>query len=252
MTSARPADVLAGLALFFRGFALVVRRGRLFGLGLVPPLLTSMLFVTLLVTLVWQAPLLAVTLTPFAEGAPYAEALRALTATALVLATGLLLVLIFATVTLAIGGPLYDRISWAVDAPSRGQQAVAEPTLGRGVLLAVGRVLRTASITVPVSLALLLVGLIPLIGTAAAVIGSGLFGGWMVALDLMGSAADRRGFHALVERHGLARRNPWLTLGFGIPAFAVMSIPFVAVVAFPIVTAVGTLLVRRLTGESST
>ena len=93
---------------------------------------------------------------------------------------------------------------------------------------------------------LLLVGLIPAVGGVAAALGSALFGGWLIALEMVGAAADRRGLRTLGDRHRLLLRNRWLAWGFGIPTFLALSVPLLAVVVFPMATAGGTLLARRL------
>jgi CysZ protein len=50
------------------------------------------------------------------------------------------------------------------------------------------------------------------------------------------------------RRQILARRR-WRSLGLGVPCFLLLSIPFVAVVVFPVATAAGTLLARQLLDE---
>ena len=68
--------LLSGLGLLVTGTGLVLRRARLFGLGLIPPLITSVLFVVLFVTASWLSQRIAVWLTPFAEGWAGVETLR--------------------------------------------------------------------------------------------------------------------------------------------------------------------------------
>lgn len=247
---AQPAgELLRGFGLLGRGAALTLRRPHLLGLGLIPPLLTSVVFITLVVMVAWQAPALAVGLTPFAEDWPAAEAVRSLVAAALVLVVGLLLVLLFTATTLALGAPLYDRISAWVDGAEGDFVRAAEVPGWRSVLDTVRRLLSVVGVSVPVGLGLLLLGLIPGVGAPLAAVVSALFGGWMVALELIGGPAERRGLRSLGEHQALLRRRPWLSLGFGVPVFVLMSIPLVSLVVFPIASAGGTLLARRLTDE---
>ncbi|MFT4295455.1 MAG: hypothetical protein QM582_08590 [Micropruina sp.] len=49
-----------------------------------------------------------------------------------------------------------------------------------------------------------------------------------------------------VQRQRLLCRDPWLVLGFGVPTFLLLSIPALSLLLFPIATAAGTLLTRRL------
>ena len=68
----------------------------------------------------------------------------------------------------------------------------------------------------------------------------------MITLEMVASASGRRGLRTLGERHRLLRQDPWLALGFGVPAFLLLSVPALALVVFPVATASGTLLTRRL------
>lgn len=243
-------DLLRGFSLLLTGAGRVLSRGRLFGLGLVPPLVTSALFITCFMTLAWASPNLAVQLTPFAEGWPAAEAFRALAALALSLTIGLVLVLLFATTTLAVGAPLYDRISEAMEVPAVLLDRTpprANPLLG--LAEAARRVAIVAVFGVVAVPVLMLVALVPGVGNVVAALGAAVIGGWMIALDMIGAAMDRRGITSLAERNALLRRRPWLTLGFGVPTFVLVSIPGVQLLAFPFATAGGTLLVQRLSAE---
>jgi CysZ protein len=76
-----------------------------------------------------------------------------------------------------------------------------------------------------------------------------LFGGWMLATELVGSPLERRGVLTLRARRATLARRRWRTLGLGVPAFLLLSVPFVAVVVFPVATAAGTLLARQLLDE---
>lgn len=224
----------------------MLRQPRLFGLGLIPPLITTLLFVTLFFTAAWLAPGLAVLITPFAEGWTGAEALRALVTLLLVLLSGVLLVLLFTATTLALGAPLYDRISERVDAKLGHFVREPDERPVAAIWSALKHLAKVAAITIPVAVGLLLVGLLPVLGTPLAALGSATFGGWMIAMEMIGSAASRRGLRTFAHRQALLRRNPWLVLGFGIPTFLLLSVPALSLVVFPIATAGGTLLARRL------
>lgn len=249
--SARPRSnpirgLARGIGLLVTGAGLVLRRGRLFGLGLVPPLITSLLFVALFVTASWLSPRLAVWATPFAEGSAGAEALRTLVSLLVVVSSGLLLVLLFTATTLALGAPLYDKISEEIDAVAGDFVRAPEEKLLAAAWSTIKHLAKVAAITIPAGLVLLLIGLIPGVGGVLAAVGGALFGGWMIAMEMIGSAAGRRGLRTLGERHRLLRRDPWLVLGFGVPAFLLISVPVLALAVFPFATAGGTLLTRKL------
>lgn len=92
-----------GVGLLVRGFWIYARSPRLVVLGLVPALITGILFIVGLVVLGWNATDLADVMTPFADDwTSWARsALRVAVAVALVGAGALLGVLTFTAVTLA-------------------------------------------------------------------------------------------------------------------------------------------------------
>ncbi|MFT3860359.1 EI24 domain-containing protein [Micropruina sp.] len=245
------SGLLRGIGFLITGAGLVLRRARLFGLGLVPPLITSLVFIVLFVCASWVSQQVAVWATPFAEGWSGAEALRALVALLVVVTSGLLLVLLFTVTTLALGAPLYDRISEEIDAHAGAFVRQPDETLLRAVWSTLKHLAKVAAITIPVALLMLLVGLIPGVGSLLAGVGSAVFGGWMITLEMVGSAAGRRGIRTLGQRHRLLRNDPWLALGFGVPTFLLLSMPALALLLFPIATAAGTLLTRKLVAQVS-
>ena len=240
------AGVVRGLGLLVTGAGLVFRRARLFGLGLIPPLITSLLFLVLFVISAWLSQRIAVWVTPFADGWAGAEALRGLVALLVVVTSGLLLVLLFTATTLALGAPLYDKISEEIDAVSGTFVRAPDEKPLAAIWSTVKHLAKVVAITIPVGLGFVLLGLIPVVGGVLTAVGSALFGGWMIAMEMVGSAAGRRGVRTFGERHQLLRRDPWLVLGFGVPAFLLLSIPALALLVFPIATSGGTLLTRKL------
>ena len=249
-TSNPVTGLVGGIRLLVTGAGLVLRRARLFGLGLIPPLITSLLFLVLFVSASWLSQRIAVWATPFADGWAGAEALRALVALLVVVLSGVLLVLLFTATTLALGAPLYDRISEEVDAHVGAFDRHPDQRRIRALWTTLKHLATVVAITVPVGLGFLLIGLIPVVGGALAAVGSALFGGWMIALEMVGSPADRRGIRTLGQRHQMLRRDSWLAFGFGVPAFLALSVPALALLVFPIATAGGTLLTRRLVAGS--
>lgn len=246
-----PGEVAGGLSLLGRGASFLVRRPRLFWLGAVPPAITSVLYVVVLVVLVDHLTALTTALTPFAVGWSTGLALtaRVVVGTLLVGGTVLLMVLVFSTLTLAIGSPVYDAISEAVDRSFSG----APPALDEPVRTGVVRAVRQSTGLVAVSLAGAVVlfgaGFVPVVGQVAAAVGGALFGGWMLVTELVGSPLERRGVLTLRGRRATLARRRWRSLGLGVPCFLLLSVPFVAVVVFPVATAAGTLLARQLLDE---
>jgi len=246
-----PAELLAGAGLLGRGMGMMVRRPRLFWLGAVPPLITSVIFTGILVLLFTQLEPIVGRLTSFAaDWTPGSQTLiQVLVGVGVVAGSVLLMVLTFSTLTLALGSPIYDRISEAVDRELGGTR----PPLDEPVATSVLRSVRQSVALIAASLlgagALLLLGLIPVVGQIVGIVGSASFGGWMLCLELVGSPLERRHVLTLADRRAILRRGRWRALGLGIPTFLLLSIPFVAVILFPAATAAGTILTRHLMDE---
>jgi len=244
-------EVVAGAGLLVRGLAYVLRRPRLFLLGALPPVLTSLLFTGVLILLFLQGDALVVALTGFAEGwsAGWLRVLRVLAGLALVGGVILLMVISFTTLTLTLGAPLYDLISESVDHDLPNPPPASDERLVRS--LARGLRQSAALIAVSAALAVLLfaAGLVPVVGQVAVPVVSALAGGWLLGIELVGSALERRQVLTLRGRRALLRRRRARVLGLCVPTFLLLAVPFVGVVVFPVATAAGTLLARQLLGE---
>jgi CysZ protein len=246
-----PREVLGGLSLLGRSASFLLRRPRLFWLGAVPPLITSVVFVVALVLLVDHLDTLTTALTPFVDGWSVGLALtaRIVVGTLLVGGTVLLMVLVFSTLTLAIGSPVYDAISEAVDRAFPGVPPALEEPVRTGVGRAVRQSVALVAVAAAGALAFFGVGFVPVLGQVVAAVGGALFGGWMLVIELVGSPLERRGVLTLRGRRQTLARRRWRSLGLGVPSFLLLSVPFVAVVVFPVATAAGTLLARQLLDE---
>ncbi|MCW2810996.1 MAG: putative integral rane protein [Friedmanniella sp.] len=244
-------DAAAGAALLARGGRLLMRRPRLFWLGALPPLVTSILFTVVLVLLVTRLSAVVGWLTPFADRwAPSLTGLvRVVVGFGVLGGSVLVMVLLFSTLTLALGSPLYDAISEAVDHECGHPPEPRDERLATGLL----RALRQSAVLVGLSVlsaaAFLLVGLIPALGQVAAPVGSACVGGWLLCLELVGSPLERRGRLTLASRTAVLRRGWARVLGLGVPTFLLLSLPFLGVLVFPAATAAGTLLARQLLDE---
>ncbi|GAB2596526.1 EI24 domain-containing protein [Microlunatus antarcticus] len=248
-----PGEAVGGLSLLGRGASFLLRRPRLFWLGALPPLVTSVLFVVALVVLVDHLGVLTSALTPFAAGwsAGVALTARVVVGTLLVGGTVLLMVLVFSTLTLAVGSPVYDAISEAVDRAFPDAPPAVEKPLRTGAVRAVRQSVGLVLVSLAGALVLFGAGFVPVVGQVAAAVGGALFGGWMLVTELVGSPLERRGVLTLRGRRETLRRRRWRSFGLGVPCFLLLSVPFVAVVVFPVATAAGTLLARQLLNEST-
>jgi CysZ protein len=243
-------EFLAGAALLPRGLSLITRRPRLFGLGAIPPAITSLIFVGVLVAVILQVERIVGWLTPFADAwSPgVATTIRVLVGVALVAGLVLVMVISFTALTLAVGSPIYDKLSESVE-----REYGPVPELDEPVRTGAARAVRQSSAMIGtsalVALPLFAVGFIPVVGQTVVPVVSAAFGGWMLGIELVGPAFERRNRLTLAERRAAMRTQRARVLGFAVPTFLLLAIPFVGVLVFPIATAAGTLLARQLLGE---
>jgi CysZ protein len=240
----------AGIAFFVQGQRWVLRRRRWLGFGLLPALITLLIYAAALVALALNAGDIAAWATPFADDwdDPWRPALRTLLAVALFCGGLLLAVLTFTAVTLLIGEPFYEKLSGHVEettgACPRGPERPWWRELWaslRDNLYLLGRVLLFA---VP----LFLLGFVPVIGqTVIPVLGFAVSGFFLTA-ELTSFAMERRGI-PVRERLRLLRSRLATTLGFGVPLVLLFLVPLAAVFLMPGAVAGATLLARELTGE---
>ncbi|MDO5499194.1 MAG: EI24 domain-containing protein [Propionibacteriaceae bacterium] len=245
-------DVLRGAGLLVRGLGIVLSRPRLFGLGMLPPLITSVLMVVALVVLGMNLDAIVAALTGFTDAWGTAGTIvRAVIAVVVFLAAILVMVLTFTTITLALGDPIYQRISQRVDAEFGPLPPEAEEATAAMIARSIRQSAATIGLSALAAVCCFLVGLVPAVGAALAAITSAVTGGRLMARELTGPAFERRGRLRTADRRPVLARHRGLALGFGVPAFWLLSIPGVAVLIFPAAVAGATLLVRRMLGEGT-
>jgi CysZ protein len=243
-------EFLAGAALLPRGLSLIARRPRLFGLGAIPPAITSVIFIGVLVAVILQVERIVDWLTPFADAwSPgVATTVRVLVGVALVAGLVLIMVISFTALTLALGSPIYDKLSESVEREFGPVPQLDEP-VATGAARAVRQTGAMIGTSAVVALPLFAVGFIPVVGQTVVPVVSAAFGGWMLGLELTGPAFERRNRLTIAERRAAMRKQRARVLGFAVPTFLLLAIPLVGVLVFPIATAAGTLLARQLLGE---
>ena len=243
-------EIFGGVGVLARGFGLLLRRPRLFFLGALPALITSLLFLVLFVVLVANLTGLAAWATPFADGwdALWRNLVRGAVAVGVLAGTILLMVVSFTTVTLTLGAPVYDKITDLVEqelgnAPAESDESFWS-SLGRAVRQSLAIVLASLLVTVLV----FAIGFIPLAGPVIGSVLAALLGGWLLGIELVAGSFDRRGLLTVKERRTRMGTRRLRVLGFTVPTYLLLAIPFVAVVVFPAATAGGTILARQLLG----
>jgi CysZ protein len=247
------SEFLHGVRLLGRGFVLVLRRRRLFWLGALPPLVMSILVAALLIALIIRLPDLADWLTPFADSwsTEWQSAIEVLAGTALLGGSLLLMVISFTTLTLALGSPIYDRISESVDREFEPELKAPPERWATSIGRSLRQSLALIAISALVAPLIFAGGFVPVVGQTAVPVISATFGGWMLCLELIGSAFERRGQLRLADRRAAMQGRRARSLGLAIPTFLLMSIPLAGTVVFPAATAAGTLLARELLGLST-
>jgi CysZ protein len=176
----RVGQFFFGVGLLLRGFAIYVREPRLMLLGLIPAIVTGLLFLGALVTLAYTSPKLAALLTPFADD--WADWLQTLVRVSVIVAllgvAGLVGVLTFTGVTLAIGDPCYERISEWVEDRCGGVANRVEVSWLRSLGWGIADSIRMVAVSVAVGVPLFVAGFLPVVGqTVVPVLGAVLGAG---------------------------------------------------------------------------
>ena len=250
MVRSAVGELVTGAGLLTRGLSLITRRPRIFLLGAIPPAITSVIFTGLLIVLITQLDPLVDWLTPFADGwaRGLATTIRVLIGSAVVAGAVLIMVISFTTLTLALGSPLYDKLSESVEGEF-GDVPELNENVARGMARALRQALALIAVAILGALLLFATGFMPVVGQTVVPVLSAIFGGWMLGIELVGSPFERRGLLRLADRRAAMRARRLRVLGFAVPTFLLLAIPFVGIVVFPVATAGGTLLARQLLDE---
>ncbi|WP_409472354.1 EI24 domain-containing protein [Streptomyces sp. HC307] len=245
-------DLGVGFRYLLKGQRWVARHGKQYGFGLLPGLITLVLYAAALVALALWGEDFVAWATPFADdwSSPWAGLFRGFLTAVLFALALLLAVLTFTAVTLLVGQPFYESLSESVDrdvspdgtAPQSGLPLYKELWISARDSLRI--VLRAALWGV----LLFALGFIPVFGqTVVPVIGF-FVTGFFLTEELTSVALQRRGV-VLRDRLALLRSRKTLIWGFGTPLGLAFLVPVVAVFLMPGAVAGATLLARELRGE---
>ncbi|WP_432023587.1 EI24 domain-containing protein [Streptomyces parvus] len=241
------SDLGAGFGYLMKGQRWVAQHGRWFGFGLLPGLVTLVVYAGALIGLGYGADDLVGWATPFADdwSSPWQGLLRT-GLTALVFVFGLFLAVItFTAVTLLVGQPFYESLSEEVDRSEGGEVPESGLPLWQELWISARDSVRVLLRVALYGIILFACGFIPVVGqTVVPAIGF-CVSGFFLAEELTAVALQRRGM-VLKDRLVLLRGRRMLALGFGVPLVLAFLIPFVAVFLMPGAVAGATLLARDL------
>ncbi|MGH3309655.1 MAG: EI24 domain-containing protein [Streptomyces sp.] len=245
-------DLAAGIRYLGRGQRWAAGHGRWFGFGLLPALITLVVYAAALTALAFFTDDIAVWATPFADdwGSPWQTVLRTLFAVLLWLAGLLLSVLTFTAVTLLVGDPFYEKLSERVEESEGGCPPGLDLPLWRELWRSLRDSLYVLSRALLFAVPLFLLGFVPVIGQTLVPALGFCVSGFFLTLELVSVAMQRRGI-PVRERLRLLRTRKALALGFGVPLVLMFMVPLLAVVLMPGAVAGAALLVRDLTGEAA-
>jgi len=241
------AQLFEGVRIFGRGLKIYGRNPGLVVLGIIPALITLVLFAFLFGLLLYFVDDLSATVTWFADdwSAAWRTATRIAAGIGLVGVALLLWVVSFTAITLLIGDPFYEKISEQIEGSLGGVPDEVERTWWQELSRGLADSLRLMLVSVLIGIPLFLAGFIPIVGqTVIPVIGA-LVGGWFLAIELVGVPFARRGL-GFRDRLAKLRTQRWVAVGFGACVFLCFLIPLGSVFVMPAAVAGGTILARRV------
>ncbi|WP_255951480.1 EI24 domain-containing protein [Streptomyces odontomachi] len=247
-------DLGVGFGYLVKGQRWVARHGRQYGFGLLPGLITLLLYLGLLVCLAVWGDDLVTWATPFADGwpSPWLGLFRGLLTVVLFALALLIAVLTFTAVTLLVGQPFYEALSERVDRSVSPDGTAPESglPLWRELWISARDSLRVLVRAAVWGVLLFALGFLPVVGqTVVPVLGFFVTGFFLVE-ELTAVALQRREVE-LRDRLTLLRARKSLVWGFGAPLAAAFVVPLVAVFLMPGAVAGATLMARELLAEET-
>lgn len=231
-----------------RGQRWVLGHGRWLGFGLLPALVTFVLYGAALTALAFFTDDLAAWATPFADSwsSGWQTALRTLFAVLLWLAGLGIALLTFTAVTLLLGDPFYEKLSEQVEKDEGGCPEGQDRSLARELWISLRDSLFVLSRALLFTVPLFFCGFVPVIGQTLVPFLGLCVSGFFLTLELTSVAMQRREI-PVRERLRILGRRKALALGFGLPLALGFFVPLLAVVLMPGAVAGAALLVRDVT-----
>ncbi|MFJ9852075.1 EI24 domain-containing protein [Streptomyces sp. NPDC101150] len=244
-------DLVAGMRYLGKGQRWVAGHGRWWGFGLIPALITLVLYGAVLTVLaIWSGDI-AAWATPFADdwGSPWQGLLRGVFVALLFAGALMLSVLTFTAVTLVIGDPFYESLSEQVEKSEGHCPPGPDRPLWQEIWIALRDSVHVLLRAAGFGVLLFALGFLPFIGQTVIPVIAFCVNGFFLAVELTSVAMQRRDI-PVTERLRLLRGRKALAVGFGTPIVLLFLIPFIAVVLMPGAVAGATLLVRDLVADA--
>ncbi|MFD4865764.1 EI24 domain-containing protein [Streptomyces sp. NPDC058412] len=246
-------DLAGGFRYLLAGQRWVFRHGRWLGFGLLPGLVSLVLYAGALIGLGYGADDLTAWATPFADdwSTPWTGLFRGFL-TALVFGLGLFLAVItFTAVTLLIGQPFYESLSEQVDRSEGGEVPQSGLPLWRELWISARDSVKVLGRVLLYGILLFALGFVPVVGQTVVPVLGFCVSGYFLTQELTAVALQRRKVD-LTERLALMRSRRMLVLGFGLPLVLAFLVPLVAVFLMPGAVAGATLMARDLMAVDET
>ncbi len=237
-------DVAWGIRLYGRGLSLWRSRPGLAALGLVPGLVTAWAFTIAFIALFMSLDAVSDALADALVGASrWHDLVQVAAAFAVVGGALVIAVVTFVSVTSLVGQGVFERISRRVDEMLGPVPQVEDSPWWRSLGRSVGEGASMIALSVPLAIAVGVIGIVPVVGAIAAWILGATVGGWLLALEFTAGPFERRGI-TFSERKRLLRQRRAVAIGFGATAFIASSFAPLAVVTMPLSVAGGSHLAR--------
>ncbi|WP_329339631.1 EI24 domain-containing protein [Streptomyces sp. NBC_00663] len=247
-------DLGVGFRYLLKGQRWVARHGKQYEFGLIPGLITLVLYGAALVSLAIWGDDFTGWATPFADdwSSPWLGLFRGLLTVLLWALALLLAVLTFTAVTLLIGQPFYESLSEKVDrdVSPDGTAPESHLPLWRELWISARDSLRILFRALLWGVLLFGLGFVPFVGQTVVPVLGFFVTGFFLTEELVAVAMQRRGVE-LRDRLALLRSRKTLVWGFGTPLGLAFLVPFVAVFLMPGAVAGATLMARELLGEET-
>ncbi len=242
-------ELWQGVATVPRAVGLYTRHGRLCRLAVIPAALSLALFALL----VWLSVRYSGGLLHHFWAGPASASRWAAGAFSLAhWLVAVLLVLLSAVAALLgsnlIAAPFVDLLSQAAEA-ALGRPVTEERLTLLGfvsdLLVALREVLMDLALGLVLLIALLPLHLVPVVGSAAHGLCSGLVAAAFAGVGMAGSALWRRRLRGFL-RWRQVRATPWPLIGLGLATMVLMGVPLAQLLTMPVAVVAGTLLVLDL------